>query len=138
MAQPEHTETPEWVKQLREEPEWVKALVQRNTPPPRTGSNPGSYDAGRQDQELLTAVRAMPEQVVNALKSAIEGATAQQTPQQQAAPPQQQAPPAQQQTAGTAGTPQQAQQNSTGQAQDTPPNNRKSFGERWMENSLFT
>ena len=134
MAQPDHTETPEWVKQLQSEPEWVKALVQRNTPPPRTGVNPGGYEAGRQDQELLTAVRAMPEQVVNALKSAIEGATAQQTPQQQAAPPVQQQAGQQQAGQQQAAPPVQQQPNNQ---PDTPPG-KKSFGERWMENSLFS
>jgi hypothetical protein len=134
MAQPEHTEPPEWVKQLRDEPEWVKALVQRNTPPPRAGSNPGSYDAGRQDQELLTAVRAMPEQVVNALKSAIEGATAQQpTGQQQTPPPQQQAP--QQQAPNATGQQQQAPPT---QQQDTPPNHSETFADKWFANKLFT
>jgi hypothetical protein len=132
MSQPEHTETPEWVKQLQSEPEWVKALVSRNTPPPRTGGNTGSYDAGRQDQELLTAIRAMPDQVVNALKSAIEGATAQQTPA-----PQQQQPPAQQQGQQPPAQQPPAQQQQNGQP-DTPPNSQETFADRWFGNKLFS
>jgi hypothetical protein len=122
MTQPDQTGPPSW---YNEPPEWVKRLDQRppsSAPPVQRSSG---YEAGRQDQELLTAIRAMPEQVVNALRSAIEAAT----PQQKAPDPpqQQQQAPAQQQQAPP--------DNANG---DNPPNHGETFAEKWMKNKLFT
>lgn len=126
MSQPDQTGPPTWYS---EPPEWVKQLNRGNnqpTPPARTGS----YEAGRQDQELLTAVHALPEQVVHALRSAIEAATP-----QQHAPPQQKAEP--QQQSGNQGTAQGTTQEppKTG---DTPPNHGETFADKWFGNKLFS
>jgi hypothetical protein len=107
---------PEW---YTKPPEWLSAIRQPSTPPP----SGGGYSAGRQDAELLTAVRAMPETVVNALREAIQGANA-------TASQQQQAPPAQQQQAPPAQPPAEQQQ------QETKPTGHKSFADRWFDNSL--
>lgn len=122
MSQPDPNGPPTWYS---EPPEWVKQLNRPGnppTPPTRTGG----YEAGRQDQELITAVRALPEQVVHALRSAIEAAT----PQQQA-PPQQK--PVEQQQAANQGTA--TEQPQTG---DTPPNHGETFADKWFGNKLFS
>jgi hypothetical protein len=128
MSQPAGNDQPEWVKNLNTEPEWVKRLSSQNnpgaTPPPRSGG----YEAGRQDQELITAVRALPEQVVNALRSAIEAATPQ--PAQQQQPSQQQSA---QQTTEQQGSQQQAPLN-----HDTAPRANETFADKWFGNKLFT
>jgi len=119
MTQPDQTGPPTWYS---EPPEWVKQLNQRRdppTPPARTGG----YEAGRQDQELLTAVHALPEQVVHALRSAIEAATPQAPPQQQ----QQQKPAEPEQKTGEPAR--------TG---DNPPNHNESFADKWFGNKLFS
>ena len=109
---------PEW---YTKPPEWLSSL-RPNTPPP----SGGGYSAGRQDAELLNAVRAMPENVVNALKEAIQGAQAQSG---QSAPQQH----AQQNTAGAQ---QAAQQNPPTEQQETKPAGNKTFADRWFDNSL--
>jgi hypothetical protein len=119
MSQPDQTGPPTW---YNEPPEWVKQLNQRRDPaqpPVRTGS----YEAGRQDQELLTAVHALPEQVVHALRSAIEAAT----PKQTAPPP----PPEQQQQ-------QQQQTQEPPKTNDNPPNHGETFADKWFGNKLFS
>lgn len=114
------TGPPEW---WTKPPEWL-TRGPASAPP---AGRPASYDAGRQDQELLTAIRAMPEQVVASLKEAIQGA--QSAGSQQQAPPaqQQQAPPAQQ-SAG--------QQQQSDPPKDNPPATQKSFADRWFDNAL--
>lgn len=131
MTQPDQTGPPTW---YNEPPEWVKQL---NRPAPSSAppsSRPAGYEAGRQDQELLTAIRAMPDQVVNALRSAIEAATPTQQQQQQKPPDnqqqQQQTPPENQQ--------QQQAPNNTGTAGDHPPNHGETFADKWFGNKLFT
>ena len=137
MTQPDPTGPPTW---YNEPPDWVKQLNRPNNQPPVPPVRTGGYEAGRQDQELITAVRALPEQVVHALRSAIEAAT-----------PQQQAPPVQQ-AAQQNSTGQQAGQNSTGQQQapaqqttsepvktgDSPPNHGQTFADKWFGNKLFS
>jgi len=121
MTQPDQTGPPTWYS---EPPEWVKQLNQRRdppTPPARTGG----YEAGRQDQELLTAVHALPEQVVHALRSAIEAAT-----------PQQQAPPQQQQQQKPAEPEQKTGE--PARTGDNPPNHNESFADKWFGNKLFS
>jgi hypothetical protein len=105
-------------------PEWLTNRPAASAPP---AGRPASYDAGRQDQELLTAIRAMPEQVVGALKEAIQGANAAASQQ----PPAQQ-PPAQQQAA----PPAQQQQDNGAQQPDKPPASQMSFADRWFSNAL--
>lgn len=114
------TTPPEW---WSKPPEWM-TRAPASAPP---AGRPASYDAGRQDQELLTAIRAMPEQVVSSLREAIQGA--QQPPAQQ--PPAQQ-PPAQQPPA------QQGDQSGGNAAaeKDNGPKPQKTFAERWFDNSL--
>jgi hypothetical protein len=111
---------PEW---YTKPPEWLSALRPSSTPPP----SGAGYSAGRQDAELLNAVRAMPENVVNALKEAIQGA---------------------QQQGGGQGAPQQhAQQNAAGaqqaaqppaeqQQQETKPAGARTFADKWFDNQL--
>jgi hypothetical protein len=111
---------PEW---YTKPPEWLSAMRQPTTPP----ASGGGYSAGRQDAELLTAVRAMPETVVNALREAIQGANS--TAQQASA---QNPPAAQQQQAPPAQPPADQQQ----QQQETKPTGQKSFADRWFDNSL--
>lgn len=131
MTQPDQTGPPTW---YNEPPEWVKQLNQRPPASAPPSSRPPGYETGRQDQELLTAIRAMPEQVVNALRSAIEAATPQQ--QKAADPPQQQ----QQQNAPQ--SQQQGQPQGNGQkegtAGDNPPNHGETFADKWFGNKLFT
>lgn len=116
------TGPPEW---YTKPPEWLSSLQQRQSPP----ASGGSYSAGRQDAELLNAVRAMPENVVNALKEAIQGASQQQGAQ---SAPQQHA----QQNA--AGAQQAAQSPPSGeqQQQESKPAAARTFADRWFDNSL--
>lgn len=123
MTQPDQQGPPTWYS---EPPEWVKQLNNRGNsgppPPPRSGG----YEAGRQDQELLTAVRALPDQVVNALRSAIEAAT----PQQQATQ--------QQQQPSQSNTPQAPEKKEETTNQDTAPRAGETFADKWFGNKLFT
>lgn len=118
MTQPDPNAPPAW---YNEPPEWVKTLNQRPAPssvPPRSGG----YESGRQDQEMLTAIHAMPEQVVNALREAIQAVTPQPSQQQQTPT----APPA----ANPPG--EEKKENES----DSAPKSKLSFGERWMTNQL--
>lgn len=137
MSQPGNDQAPEWVRQLHSEPEWVKSLSNRNVPPPRVGNTGGTYEAGRQDQELLTAIRSMPEQVVNALRSAIEAATPQQTPAPQ---PQTQQNASGQNPTGqnSPQTPEPAAAGGTAPPTDTAPRAAETFADKWFGNKLFT
>lgn len=124
MSQPDPNGPPTW---YNEPPEWVKTLNQRRDPPTSQGRPPG-YEAGRQDQELLTAIRSMPDQVVDALKSAIQAAT-----------PQQRAPENQQQQKAP-DPPEQQQQQGNGQqtAGDRPPGHGETFADKWFAGKLFS
>lgn len=110
MTQPD---TPEW---YTKPPEWWSSRPADRPPASRT---PG-YGEGRQDAELLTAIRSMPEQVVGALREAIQAANSSASQQQASPPQQQQAPPEQKQEQ---------------QKSDAPPA-PKSFADRWFDNSL--
>jgi hypothetical protein len=124
MTQPDQTGPPTW---YNEPPEWVKQLNQRPPSSAPPSSRPPGYEAGRQDQELLTAIRSMPDQVVNALRSAIEAAT-----------PQQKAPENQQQQQKAPEPQQQQQQEQNNQVGDNPPNHGETFADKWFGNKLFT
>ena len=132
MTQPDPTGPPTW---YNEPPDWVKQLNRPNNQPPVPPVRTGGYEAGRQDQELITAVRALPEQVVHALRSAIEAATPQQQGHQNSAgaqQQQQQQKPAEQQTSTSGNTGEPAK---TG---DTPPNHGETFADKWFGNKLFS
>lgn len=118
MSQPDPNAPPAW---YNEPPEWVKTLNQRPAPssvPPRSGG----YESGRQDQEMLTAIHAMPEQVVNALREAIQAVTPQPQQQQQ-----------QQQTAPAGSPPGEEKKDNGG---DSAPKSQLTFAEKWFANQL--
>lgn len=73
----------------------------------------------RDDEDLVTAIRAMPEQVVSALREAIQGA--QQSQQQNSGQQQQQDPPRQQQETAK---------------EDDKPAEQLTWGERFLMNKL--
>jgi hypothetical protein len=119
-------------------PEWyTKPPAWLTDPPARQGryrddddrdNDRGRYRRGsRDDDDLATAIRAMPEQVVSALREAIQGAQQSQ----------------QQNNGGQASNSGQQEQNSGGQQQqsdppkdDDKPREQLSWGERWMANML--
>ena len=101
-GQPANTEPPDWYKNP---PAWMRPPPAQ---PPYNSGNTGNND-------LVTAVNAMPERVVAAMRDAITAATQQQPPAQQ--PPAQQ-PPAQQ--------PEQ---------QPAPTPGKRSFAEWWFSES---
>lgn len=116
------TSPPEW---YTKPPAWLTDPPARRDPyPPDDRGRGGSSN----DQELITAIRAMPEQVVSALREAIQGAQQQQRPPD---PPQQQTGQQQQGTAAgssTSGPPQQ-------QGEETP-REKLTFADRWFANQL--
>lgn len=114
---------PEW---YTKPPEWLSAMRQTNTPPPPSGG----YSAGRQDAELLTAIRAMPENVVNALKEAIQGANA---AAGQGSAPQQHA---QQNAAGAQQAAAQPPADQQQQQQENKPAAQRTFADKWFDNQL--
>ena len=81
-----------------------------------------SWRRDRDDEDLVTAIRAMPEQVVSALKEAIQGAQQSQQSQQNSGQQEQskQDPPKQQDSDGG----------------DDKPREQLSFADRWFSNQL--
>lgn len=76
----------------------------------------------RDDDDLVTAIRAMPEQVVSALREAIQGAT--QSQQQNSGQQQQQQEPPKQ------------QENNGGGSSDDKPREQLTFADKWFSNQL--
>jgi hypothetical protein len=123
------TTPPEW---YTNPPAWL------TSPPAHQQAAPPAHQApystgqhGSNDQDLITAIRAMPEQVVSALREAIQGA-------QQAQPSTTGAPAAQ----GASSTPA-ATQTGTGTGTGTgaatgeePPKEQVTFADRWFSNKL--
>lgn len=124
------TTPPEW---YTTPPAWLSNPPTHQAPysPPNQGQSHGSND-----QDLITAIRAMPEQVVSALREAIQGA-------QQARPPEgSTGAPAGQAAASTSaadssatGSPPTATGTGTGSGEEAPKT-QLTFADRWFANNL--
>jgi hypothetical protein len=112
-----YTKPPQWLADLQQSPPGRRDRYRDDDDRDYRGRGGSSADV----RELETAIRAMPEQVVSALREAIQGAT--QGREQNTG--------GQQQNAGQQGTGQQPEQK-----QEETPKERLTWGERFLTNQL--
>jgi hypothetical protein len=125
-------------------PEWY-------TNPPAWLSNPPAHQApysppnqgqshGTNDQDLITAIRAMPEQVVSALREAIQGAQQARPPEGSTGAPAGQAasstPAADSSTGGSTQTGTGTGTGTATGAGEEAPKTQLTFADRWFANNL--